>query len=223
MTSAFQYLGIPNEVQVLLFTLAIILGLSFFLAGADLGIFKLPALRPSQRRIASLSGVLLFAVCVVASMPFFKVPTPDKEIANAQSMVFDYQNEFLTFTNKLHRSAGTQVGEYDQNIEFYKTWDTKLDILAERLRLLDLPDCPTVETIDLSESAGAPEAAGLEVEGSCLRQVIVINRLLLRNYEALHKERGPLVGISEDVGGPAESVIRFKIYVTIRLVASIST
>jgi len=69
--SLFDILSVPGEVQTLIYTLAIIMIAAFFAAGVDLGIFKIPPLTKSQRRTSFLAGLVLLAVCLVASYRFF--------------------------------------------------------------------------------------------------------------------------------------------------------
>lgn len=69
--SIFDFLNLPGDVQVLLYSIGIILVLAYFFAGKDFGIIKVPPFEPRQKSIAGLSGLVLTTLCVLAGLPLF--------------------------------------------------------------------------------------------------------------------------------------------------------
>lgn len=70
--STLQVIGIPKEFGLLLLTLTLILAISPYLGGADLGIFKVPVFSPSTTWILYFLGPILFVVAVLLFKPFWK-------------------------------------------------------------------------------------------------------------------------------------------------------
>lgn len=69
--STLQVLGFPNEVGLLVFTLTLILALSPFLGGVDLGIFKVPSFSAKKTGVLYFLGPILFLASVLLFVPLW--------------------------------------------------------------------------------------------------------------------------------------------------------
>ncbi len=77
MQSAFQFLGIPDGLIVLVFTISLTLILACVLPGQEIGPIKIPAIERGKRLISLILGLFLFAASVGASMPLLNTePNP---------------------------------------------------------------------------------------------------------------------------------------------------
>jgi len=70
--STLDVLGIPKEFGVVLLTLALILAISPYLGGTDLGIFKVPDLSPRATCVIRYLGPLLLVLVSLLFLPFWR-------------------------------------------------------------------------------------------------------------------------------------------------------
>ena len=73
--STFALLGLPNEFGTLLLALALILSLSPYLSGADLGIFKVPSLEPATKSLLRVLGPVVLILAVGLFVPIWPGPS----------------------------------------------------------------------------------------------------------------------------------------------------
>ena len=70
--STLQVIGIPEEFGVVLLTLALILAISPYLGGTDLGVVKVPTFSSRATQVLYFLGPILFLVTVFLFLPFWK-------------------------------------------------------------------------------------------------------------------------------------------------------
>lgn len=70
--NTLQVIGVPKEFGVLLLTLTLILAVSPYLGGQDLGIFKVPSFSQETTWVLYFLGPVLFVVTILLFIPFWK-------------------------------------------------------------------------------------------------------------------------------------------------------
>lgn len=74
MRSFFDYVNLPSEIQITLYSLSVVLIISYFASGIDFGFLKIPTISNAKKKAALISGIVLLAASVVASQPIINPP-----------------------------------------------------------------------------------------------------------------------------------------------------
>jgi hypothetical protein len=165
-------------------------------------------------------AIVLLLLWPLAACTVTLVAAYDEELDKGVS---EFQSEFIAFTKELHKKAGMPVGTYAANAKFYETWDTKLDVLAERSQALDpAGKCPGTGLAgqlvgQIRGQLVSADATTLEqVQGGCRTQVLVMLRYQLADFALFHSLQP--AGIPEGAGRPAEELMRIAIRAALQLV-----
>jgi len=109
--STLQKIGIPKEFGVVLLTLALILAISPYLGGTDLGIFNVPAFSPNVTWILYFLGPILFIVAGLLFTPFWRQnSTTSTSLARSVASDSKYNLQNITDIVKVEAaSRGIQI------------------------------------------------------------------------------------------------------------------
>jgi len=116
--STLQEIGIPKEFGVLVLTLTLILAISPYLGGADLGIFKVPSFSAKVTWVLYFLGPILFLVTVLLFAPFWQQSVrPSSSLAPSVDSNSKYRLQSITDIVKAEAANhgihidGIQVGD----------------------------------------------------------------------------------------------------------------
>ena len=74
MQTAFEQIGVPGEIQIIIFVIAIALIAASFFPGVDFGPIRIPHFSEISRKTSFLIGLLLFSAAAAARYPAFYIP-----------------------------------------------------------------------------------------------------------------------------------------------------
>jgi SAM-dependent methyltransferase len=95
--STLQVIGIPKEFGVLLLTFALILAVSPYLGGTDLGIFKVPSFSPKVGWALCFLGPILLLVAALLFLPFWEQSCrPSAALTRSVDSVSRYRLQSIT-------------------------------------------------------------------------------------------------------------------------------
>lgn len=75
--SLFAWLGIPNEISVVVALLGLSLALAPFAGGIDFGAIKIPRFPRPMRTKAAITGIVVFSLMCAGFLPLWKHPSND--------------------------------------------------------------------------------------------------------------------------------------------------
>ena len=74
MQTAFERIGVPDEIQVIIFIIALALIVGSFFPGVDFGKIKIPHFKQTSKLSLIFFGILIFFAAAVARYPAFYIP-----------------------------------------------------------------------------------------------------------------------------------------------------
>ncbi len=112
MRSSYEILGWPTEITAILFVLALILCLTPYLSGTDLGVFRIPNVPSRYRRFLQWIGPAVMVCVLLGFAPFFapeQVPARLPVAADRlRNQLKEIQNSIAVKQDQLRRLAGIE-------------------------------------------------------------------------------------------------------------------